>query len=126
MTTRQRKGEKDIVKEPTKLDIFHKALKPESKWTDKDEFLDVIYWFRQIIGFVIGVAWGIFPFKGIIAIIVFFAINAGVVHIYFSSFQKADEEEYGGMVEILKEGLMTSFASFLVSWIICYSALHGV
>jgi hypothetical protein len=26
-----------------------------------------------------------------------------------------DEEEYGGMSEILKEGLMTSFSSFLVS-----------
>ena len=32
-----------------------------------------------------------------------------------SMFQKVDEEEYGGISEILKEGLMTSFSSFLVS-----------
>jgi hypothetical protein len=37
------------------------------------------------------------------------------VYLYFTSFQKVDEEEYGGMTEILKEGLMTSFATFLVS-----------
>jgi hypothetical protein len=30
-------------------------------------------------------------------------------------FQKIDDEEYGGTSEILKEGLMTSFAAFLVS-----------
>ncbi len=45
----------------------------------------------------------------------FFAINTLVVYLYFSSFQKIDEEEYGGFTEILKEGLMTSFSSFLVS-----------
>lgn len=30
------------------------------------------------------------------------------------NFQSIDEEEYGGMWEITKEGFMTSFAGFLV------------
>ena len=30
-------------------------------------------------------------------------------------FQQIDEEEFGGVWEILKEGFMTSFATFLVS-----------
>ena len=34
---------------------------------------------------------------------------------YSSNFQQIDDEEMGGYGEILKEGLMTSFASFLVS-----------
>ncbi|WAR11957.1 RCAF1-like protein, partial [Mya arenaria] len=38
---------------------------------------------------------------------------------------KVDEEEYGGLSEILKEGLMTSFSSFLVLWILIYSSLHA-
>lgn len=38
-----------------------------------------------------------------------------VIYVYFSIFQKVDEEDYGGISEILKEGLMTSFATFLVS-----------
>ena len=45
----------------------------------------------------------------------FLAINVFITYLYFTSFQKVDEEEYGGISEILKEGLMTSFSSFLVS-----------
>ena len=44
----------------------------------------------------------------------FLLVNVAIVYIYSNSFQKVDEEEYGGMSEILKEGLMTSFSSFLV------------
>ncbi len=35
----------------------------------QDEFLDVIYWIRQIMGVVIGVVWGIMPLKGIIGLL---------------------------------------------------------
>jgi hypothetical protein len=45
----------------------------------------------------------------------FFATNAGLVYLYFSGFQKVDEEEFGGAWELTKEGFMTSFAGFLVS-----------
>lgn len=34
----------------------------------QDEFLDVIYWFRQIIAVILGVIWGIVPLKGFIGI----------------------------------------------------------
>ena len=36
------------------------------------------------------------------------------MYIYFTNFQKIDEEEYGGPWELTKEGFMTSFALFLV------------
>ena len=45
----------------------------------------------------------------------FMLVNVAVIYVYTNTFQKVDEEEYGGMTEILKEGLMTSFSSFLVS-----------
>lgn len=44
----------------------------------------------------------------------FVILNAGVIYVYVSNFQNIDEEEYGGMWEITKEGFMTSFAGFLV------------
>lgn len=44
----------------------------------------------------------------------FCIINAGVLYVYFSSFQQIDEEDYGGTWELTKEGFMTSFALFLV------------
>lgn len=40
------------------------------------------------------------------------------------NFQGVDEETYGGIWELIKEGFMTSFAGFLVAWIIFYTGLH--
>lgn len=45
----------------------------------------------------------------------FVVVNAGITYLYFSNFQQIDEEEYGGIWELTKEGFMTSFAGFLVS-----------
>jgi len=95
-----------------------------SEWPDKDEFLDVIYWARQIIAIIIGLIWGFLAVKGFIGLALFAAINAGSLYIYFSSFQGIDEEEYGGSWELTKEGFMTSFAGFLVTWTIVYSGFH--
>ncbi|XP_005102636.1 respirasome Complex Assembly Factor 1 [Aplysia californica] len=106
------------------ISLLSKAVTPEFAWSDKDEFLDVIYWMRQILGVVLGLAWGIIPLKGFLGLALFLLVNVAVVYIYYNTFQKVDEEEYGGATEILKEGLMTSFSSFLVAWIILYSALH--
>jgi hypothetical protein len=41
-------------------------------------------------------------------------ISSLVVYIYATSVQNVDPEEYGGIIEIIKEGLMTAFATFLV------------
>lgn len=46
----------------------------------------------------------------------FVLVNAGVTYLYFSNFQQIDEEEFGGIWELTKEGFMTSFAGFLVIW----------
>lgn len=40
------------------------ALSPQ------DEFLDVIYWFRQIIAVILGIIWGVVPLKGFVGIAV--------------------------------------------------------
>lgn len=77
-----------------------------------------------MLAIILGIIWGLLPLKGILAIALFALINAGVLYIYFTNFQKIDEEEYGGPWELTKEGFMTSFALFLVIWIIFYSAVH--
>lgn len=53
-----------------------------------------------------------------VCLVRFCIINAGVLYVYFSSFQQIDEEEYGGTWELTKEGFMTSFALFLVGMLI--------
>lgn len=51
-------------------------------------------------------------------------VNAAIIYLYYSNFQNIDEEEYGGAWELTKEGFMTSFAGFLVTWIIIYTGLY--
>uniref|UniRef100_A0A0B6ZR01 Rab5-interacting protein n=1 Tax=Arion vulgaris TaxID=1028688 RepID=A0A0B6ZR01_9EUPU len=120
-----KKSAKSAAEDIQSQSLLSKALTPEFPWSDKDEFLDVIYWMRQIMGVVLGLIWGIFPLKGLLGLALFMLVNVAIVYIYYNSFQKVEEEEYGGATEILKEGLMTSFSSFMVAWIILYSALHS-
>ncbi|XP_032376692.1 GEL complex subunit OPTI [Etheostoma spectabile] len=120
----KRKEESQLLNGDVKQPTWSKAFNSTAVWEEKDEFLDVIYWIRQIIAVILGVIWGVAPLKGFLGIAIFCIINAGVLYVYFSSFQQIDEEEYGGTWELTKEGFMTSFALFLVVWIIFYTALH--
>lgn len=103
---------------------WNKAITGKSVFEDKDELLDIVYWGRQVVGMILGVIFGLIPLKGIIALAVFAALSCAVTYLYCVNFQGIDEEEYGGVWEILKEGFMTSFASFLVVWIIVYNGIH--
>lgn len=69
---------------------------------------------------------GLFKFSELFKFIIlrFAAINSGIVYLYSINFQGVDEENYGGVWELVKEGFMTSFAGFLVTWIIFYTGLH--
>ena len=44
----------------------------------------------------------------------FILTNLFLIYLYTNSFQNVDDEEYGGMTEIFKEGMLSSFATFLV------------
>lgn len=100
--------------------ILGMAFNKKTSW-EKDEFLDSVYWIRQIIAVLLGVLWGFIKFKGIFGIIVYVLINLGIVFVYYASYHEVDEEEYGGHGELAKEGLLTSFSLFLVFWIILYT-----
>ncbi|XP_032677208.1 uncharacterized protein RAB5IF homolog [Odontomachus brunneus] len=118
------KNEKNGNGGKCEVSVWTRAITANSEWPDKEEFLDVIYWTRQVIGIIVGIAWGLIPLKGFLALLLFVLVNAGITYLYFSSFQQIDEEEFGGVWELTKEGFMTSFAGFLVTWIIIYSGLH--
>ncbi|XP_064115405.1 GEL complex subunit OPTI-like [Macrobrachium nipponense] len=125
MSTSKTKPEKNGVAKSSNIpSVMTRAFTSNSSWPDKDEFLDVIYWGRQVLGLVLGLVWGFIPLKGFIGLFLFCVINAAVIYFYASSFQGIDEEEFGGMWELTKEGFVTSFAGFLVMWIILYSGLH--
>ena len=72
--------------------ILSRAFKAGSEWPDKEEFLDVIYWARQILGIALGLFWGLLGVRGANGLVGFTALNAGIVYAYYSGFQAVDEE----------------------------------
>ncbi|KAJ8919963.1 hypothetical protein NQ315_006492 [Exocentrus adspersus] len=124
MTTRTKVLEKNGAAKSSLASVWTRAFTSNSEWPDKEEFLDVIYWARQALGVILGIIWGLLPLKGVLGLLLFVLINAGAIYFYFSNFQSVDEDEYGGAWELTKEGFMTSFAGFLVTWIIIYSGLY--
>ena len=69
------------------MTTINKVFTPNSEWPEKEEFLDVIYWSRQIIGLVLGLLWGLLPLKGFIGIFLFAALSAGIVYVWFTAIQ---------------------------------------
>ncbi len=107
-------------------DIISRAIKPESQWPDKDELLDVVYWSRQGFSAVLGVIWGIVPFHGLLAIVLYVAISTLTAYFFVTIYQKVDEDNVGGFWELAKEGFGSGIASFLIAWIVVYSGVHSV
>ncbi|XP_018579448.1 uncharacterized protein C20orf24 homolog [Anoplophora glabripennis] len=124
MSTKTKVIEKNGGSKSSLPSVWVRAITSSSEWPDKEEFLDVIYWARQALGVILGIVWGLLPLKGFLGLVLFVLINAGVIYFYFTNFQSVDEDEYGGAWELTKEGFMTSFAGFLVTWIIIYSGLY--
>ena len=39
--------------------VWTRAVTAKSSWPEKEEFLDVIYWIRQVLGVILGLIWGL-------------------------------------------------------------------
>lgn len=117
MTTKSSSGE-----EGQKGPLWRRVLSPRQHWDDKDEFLDGLYWMRQIVSISLGVVWGVLQLAGFIAMAMYIIISSVIVFGYTLLYQNVDAEEVGGAWEVLKEGFMSSYALFLITWIIFYTA----
>ena len=58
--------------------------------------------------------------KGFFGILSFVAVNSLIVFLYSTYFNDETEED---MMEFVKEGFMTAFASFMVAWILTYTCV---
>ena len=48
---------------------YSRAFVANSVWAEKDDFLDVVYWLRQLLGLLVGLAWGVLGVSGAAGII---------------------------------------------------------
>ncbi|KAF7493442.1 hypothetical protein SSS_03755 [Sarcoptes scabiei] len=102
------------------LPTWKRMISFSSQWEDKDEFLDVIYWGRQIASIVIGLIWGMLGLTGSFGLLSYTAVSSAIV--YFYSINVNDESE--DAIAAVKEGFMTSLSAFLVTWILVYTYLY--
>lgn len=92
------------------------------KWEDKDEVLDAVYWCRQVLAILMGLVWGFLGITGFVGIVSFSILNSIAAYaIANNTGYDFDPDENFLSV---KEGFMTTFATFLVSWIVTYTATH--
>lgn len=114
---RQQKHEQGC-KKTTWLSLFDK----NHRWDDKDEVLDAVYWSRQALAIFMGLIWGFLGLTGFVGIISFAVINSLAAYAIANNtgYDFDPDESYASV----KEGFMTTFATFLVTWIVTYTAMH--
>ncbi|KAK6023323.1 Rab5-interacting protein [Ostertagia ostertagi] len=113
-----------VAEEYSWTESLSKALRAGSDWSDKDELLDVVYWGKQLLSLIIGIAFGAFSMHGILAILAYIAVSTMVAQHFVVKFQQVDEDDVGGFWELAKEGFGSAFATFMVAWITVYSAVY--
>lgn len=102
----------------TLLSLFDKNY----RWVDKDEVLDAVYWGRQILALFKGVLWGFLGITGSVGIILFAIFNS--IAAYAIANNTGYDFEPDENFLSVKEGFMTTFATFLVAWIVTYTGVH--
>lgn len=81
--------------EAPKKTLLQKALtKGEPKDLDRDEVLDIVYWFRCLVGLTIGLLAGIMGITGYPVILIFGVSLFGLTHFYLTSYLEVDQDDF--------------------------------
>mmetsp|Transcript_8927 Transcript_8927/g.13406 ORF Transcript_8927/g.13406 Transcript_8927/m.13406 type:complete len:131 (+) Transcript_8927:67-459(+) len=105
--------------------IVTKGLTYNGCW-DKDTFIDyneVIYWLRQLLGFLIGIFCGVLPVTGFLGFLIFGSLNVVLPYFFYTNYSNINIDDFGPL-NMLIEGFPQSFGVFLLTWIILYSAVN--
>ena len=78
------------------------------------ETLDYVFWFRQVVGFSIGLTAGMLHLTGMFVIIGFVAVMIILSNMYSYKVLNVSEEDFQNN-ELMMEGSVNSFGIFLVS-----------
>jgi hypothetical protein len=90
----------------------------------KSEVMLVMHWCKQIIAVVTAIIAGLVPLEGLFGIVLFLGCIAAIPVAVCRSVLKIDEEEFGGMQEILLEGAPFASGLFALLWIFTFNLFH--
>lgn len=121
MPAKQSKTQEASEKQVPKKSLWEKAMtRGEAVSMEKDEILDVLFWFRQIVSVALGIAAGISQQTGAPVIIIYVALMFAANYYYQTLFLDVDPEDFNPN-ELLMEGLGNSIGLFLLFWILLYT-----
>eukprot|EP00903_Cladosiphon_okamuranus_P011988 g11257.t1 len=104
---------------------WSKGLQRGAKW-DKETYEDFpvcVHWVRQIVAAIVGIALGFAGVTGAFGLVGGFGAVTGVTYWYYSGFVEADEFSYGES-GLKMEGMLPSFAIFLLAWVVTFTAME--
>lgn len=77
---------------------------------------------RQVLALILGVVFGALPVTGAAGHMLFGSISAAALFLYYTKYLGVDDEDDKfGRWDLLVEGLWSSYALFLITWITVYS-----
>merc|ERR1739838_1140870 len=89
-----------------------------------DEILDQVTLQRWLISIVIGPVFGLIGLKGILGLALYGCAIALISLAIVNRHGKDALERVGGSTLVIKEGGLSAFAAFCVTWIITFTAMH--
>ncbi|KAJ4455742.1 hypothetical protein PAPYR_9236 [Paratrimastix pyriformis] len=123
MEKQQKAEDVKLVTGPAALWRKFQSRSENTNW-EKDEYLDLLYWGKQLWAVIAGLLWGILALKGIFALVGFILTALALPIVYTRILSSVDPEEMGGIAGVIQDGFVTQFAMFLVFWIVSYSFVH--
>ncbi|KAK8798968.1 hypothetical protein WA171_005721 [Blastocystis sp. BT1] len=107
------------------VDLLTLALKRNAEYSKESfpEFLDLVYYVKQLLAFIVGCIWGIIPLTGVFGVFCGLVIIFGLTLFYTNRFLCVDTQDFD-LYTVAGEGAMPAICLFLVMWIVAYSALH--
>lgn len=91
-----------------------KAATPGQAW-GRQELLGVVFWLRQLLALLAGVAAGIGALPGIPGLLFFAAVAVVGCHLFCTRYQRVDVDAlFGGPADLAKEGLGPALSLYLV------------
>ena len=103
----------------TKWYLWSLALTRGHTW-EKIDLFEVVYWFRQIIGVLLGIVAGTLQATGLPGLAFGMCFLVVVPYAYVWFVLGVDVEAVGPF-EVVTEGFLPAYASYLLFWIAVYS-----
>ena len=95
----------------------------ETAW-QKNEVMTIMHWLKQIIAIGTGIVAGLVPLEGLFGVVLFLGSMAVIPMAFARSVLRIDEEDFGGVQELLLEGATFASGLFALLWIFVYNSAH--